>query len=164
MYSSRRRFHDSLIIVGILSFCLNDHGLLSIDLGGKGDITKTHVTVIETRNIPEVPSALAHQGRIYLVKDGGIVNCFDAKLGKRLFRTRLAATGSYFASPIAVNDRIYLTSVAGRITVLLAGDEYGVIAANDLSERILATPAVVDGTLYVRTLQHLYAFKRMESN
>lgn len=142
---------------------LDDHGLLSIDLGGKGDITKTHVHLLVERNIPEVPSPLTYRGRIYLVKDGGILNCLDTTTGKGLFRARLSATGSYFASPIAVNDRIYLASVAGTITVLQAGDDYREIAKNDLQERILATPAVVDDTLYVRTTQHLYAFKQMDS-
>jgi outer membrane protein assembly factor BamB len=141
---------------------LGDLGLLSIDLGGRGDITNTHVRVLEKRNIPEVPSALVHQGRIYLVKDGGLVNCFDDASGKRLFRARLAATGSYFASPIAAGDRIYLASVSGTITVLQAGDEYQVMARNDLSERILATPAIVEGTLYVRADGNLYAFQKTD--
>lgn len=137
---------------------LKDHGLLAIELGGQGDITKTHVRVLVKKQIPEVPSPLVHQGRVYLVADGGRVNCLDAKSGKKLFLKRLPATGSYYASPIAVGDNIYLTSIQGVITVLQAGDEYRDIATNNLSERILATPAAVDGALYVRTQQYLYAF------
>ena len=91
------------------------------------------------------------------------MNCFDEASGKRLFSARLGPTGSYFASTIAASDRIYLASVAGTITVLRAGDEYQVMAPNDLSERILATPAVVDGTLYVRTDTSLYAFLKADS-
>jgi outer membrane protein assembly factor BamB len=137
---------------------ITDHGLLSIELGGEGDVTETHVSVLEKKNIPEVPSPLVHQGRIYMVKNGGIVNCLDATSGDGLYRKRISASGSYYASPIAVGDKIYLASGQGVVTVLRAGDKLDVIAENDLSERIMATPAAVNDTLYVRTNEHLYAF------
>lgn len=79
--------------------------------------------------------------------------------GKRLFKKRLSATGTYYSSPIAVGDSIYLTSLNGVIAVLRAGDEYELLTENDLAEPIMATPAVVDGTLYVRTDKQLYAFR-----
>jgi outer membrane protein assembly factor BamB len=141
---------------------ISDHGLLAIELGGQGDVTETHTTVLQKRNIPEVPSPLAHQGRIYMVKNGGIVSCLDADSGEQLYRERLSAPGSYYASPIAVGDKIYLASLEGVVTVLKASDELDVLARNDLSERIMATPAVVDNTLYVRTDRHLYAFSSLE--
>lgn len=137
---------------------ITDHGLLSIELGGEGDVTETHVTVLERKNIPEVPSPLAHQGRIYMVKNGGIVTCLDATSGDVLYRKRIPASGSYYASPIAVGDHIYLASGKGVITVLRGGEKLDVMAENDLGERIMATPAAVDETLYVRTNDHLYAF------
>jgi outer membrane protein assembly factor BamB len=137
---------------------ITDHGLLSIRLGGEGDVTETHVNVLEKKNIPEVPSPLAHQGRIYMVKNGGIVTCLDAISGDVLYRKRISASGSYYASPIAVGDHIYLASGQGTVTVLRSGDQLDVIAENDLGERIMATPAAVDETLYVRTNDHLYAF------
>ena len=143
---------------GLFSSFMGDHGLLSIELGGQGNVTETHVKVLEKKNIPEVPSPLAHQDRIYLVKNGGIVSCVETGSGEVLYRKRISASGSYYASPIAVGDRIYLASGQGVITVLQAGDTLDVIATNDLSERILATPAAVDDTLYVRTDGHLFAF------
>jgi outer membrane protein assembly factor BamB len=141
---------------------LTDHGLISIELGGQGNVTDTHVKVLETKNIPEVPSPLAHQGRIYLVKNGGIVSCVDAESGELVYRERVPASGSYYASPILVGDRIYLASGQGVITVLQTGDKLDVLAINDLNERILATPAVVDDTLLVRTDGHLYASKSLD--
>ncbi len=137
---------------------VKDHGLLSIKLGGEGNVSETHVSVLEKQSIPEVPSPLVHDGRIYMIKNGGIVNCLDAETGKGLFKQRISARGSYYASPIVVGDNIYLTSGQGVVTVLRAADELDVIAMNDLSERIMATPAAVDGTLYIRTDEHLYAF------
>jgi hypothetical protein len=137
---------------------VKDHGLLAIKLGGEGDLTETHTTILEKRNIPEVPSPLITQGRLYMVKNGGIVSCIDVESGEGLQRMRVSASGSYYASPIAVGDRVYLASGNGVVTVLRAGDKLEVVAENDLGEKIMATPAAVDGTLYVRTDRRLYAF------
>ena len=62
---------------------VKDHGLLSIELGGKGNVTDTHVSILEKRNLPEVPSPLVHQGRIYMIKNGGILTCFDSASGEK---------------------------------------------------------------------------------
>ena len=137
---------------------ITDHGLLSIKLGGAGEVTEDSVRIIHKKDIPEVPSPLVVDGRIYIVKNGGILTCFDASSGKQLFRKRIRATGSYFASPIAVGDKIYLSSAQGVITVIRASDKLEVLAENKLAERTLATPAVVDDVIYVRTDKHLYAF------
>ncbi len=102
---------------------VKDHGLLSIKLGGEGNVSETHVSVLEKQSIPEVPSPLVHDGRIYMIKNGGIVNCLDAETGKGLFKQRISARGSYYASPIVVGDNIYLTSGQGVVTVLRAADE-----------------------------------------
>ena len=144
--------------IGRFQNFISDHGLLAIKLGGQGDVTESHVTILEKRNIPEVPSPLVHKGRIYMVKNGGILTCLDESSGDVLFRKRIGASGSYYASPIAVGDRIFLASGQGVITVLRASDKLDVIAENDLAERIMSTPAAVDNTLYVRTMDHLYAF------
>jgi len=135
-----------------------EHGLVAIKLGGKGDVTSTHVLWQEKRFIPEVPSPLYHDGRVYMIKDGGTVSCMDAKTGKLLYRKRLGAAGLYCSSPICADGRIYVASTKGVITVFAAGDTLEVLAKNDLKEQIFATPAVVDNNLYVRTDKHVYAF------
>jgi outer membrane protein assembly factor BamB len=135
-----------------------DHGLLAIKPGGKGDVTITHILWQEKTSIPEVPSPLYYKGRVYIVKDGGIVTCMDAKNGKRLYRERLGASGSYYSSPIAAQDRIYIASGKGDLVVFTAGDQFKVLARNNLGEPIMATPAIVDHKLYVRTAENLYAF------
>ena len=137
---------------------VKDHGLLSIEFGGEGNVTETHVRILGKKNLPEVPSPLVHQGRIYMIKNGGIITCLDSTSGERLYRKRISASGSYYASPIAVGDHIYLTSRQGVVTVLRGSDTLDVLAENDLSEKIMATPAVADNTLYLRTGSHLYAF------
>jgi outer membrane protein assembly factor BamB len=133
--------------------------VLAVRTGGKGDVTKSHVEWSDSRGIPEVPSPLLYHGRLYQVKNGGIVLSRDAKTGTKVFEARLGAPGGYYSSPVAANGRIYAASDAGVVVVFEGQDSLQVLARNDLGEPILATPAVADGTLYVRTTSHLYAFK-----
>jgi outer membrane protein assembly factor BamB len=141
------------MFVGLL-----DNAFLAIRPGGKGDVTKTHVAWKEKRSLPEVPSPLCYQGRLYLVKHGGIVTCLRAKTGKLVYRKRLGSSGLYYSSPVAGDGKVYLSSVEGKVIVLKAGDEFKVLARSDFGEPITATPALVDGKIYLRTQRHLYAF------
>ena len=131
---------------------------MAIKPGGHGDVTKTHVRWRHERALPEVPSPLYYRGRVYMVRDGGLISCLDAKTGQLLYRERVGAAGVYFSSPVAGDGKVYVASQRGVITVLAGGDAFKVLARNDLGEPIQATPALVDGKLYVRTEKHLYAF------
>jgi len=145
-------------IVESVGSWISEHGLTAIKPGGKGDVTATHVLWKEKRSVPEVPSPLYYDGRVYMIKNGGIVSCMDAETGKLLYRERLGAFGLYCSSPICAHGRIYIASRKGVITVFKAGDTLEVLARNDLKEAIFATPAVVENKLYVRTVKHMYAF------
>ena len=102
-----------------------------------------------------------YEGRIYAVQDGGRVTCWDAKTGKPLFeQERLGAEGEYYASPIAANGHIFLTSSRGTITTIRAGESLEVEARNDLGESVMTTPAIADSRLYVRSANRLWAFGR----
>ncbi len=132
-----------------------DHGLLAIRPEGDS------ATVVwrESTSIPEVPSPLFFQGRLFLVRNGGVTTCLNAETGKLIFRARAGAPGAYFASPVAADGRVYLASGDGVITVIAAAkDQLEVLARNDLGESIVATPAIARRTIYVRTARHLYAF------
>jgi outer membrane protein assembly factor BamB len=135
-----------------------ESAMLAVRPGGQGDMTQTSVVWREKRALPEVPSPLYYDGRVYLVKDGGVASCFDAKTGKLHYRDRLGATGFYYSSPVAGDGKVYTCSQKGVVTVFAAGDKLEVLSKNDLGESILATPALVDGRVYVRTETHLYAF------
>jgi outer membrane protein assembly factor BamB len=128
--------------------------------GGSGDITGSHVLWKQTEGLPYVPSGIVYRGQFLMVKDGGIVTAYDAKTGAEVYRRRAAANGTYYASPVAANGHIYCVSLDGVVTVLKAGAaKPEVIAENQkLDERIAATPAIADDTLYIRTDKHLYAF------
>jgi outer membrane protein assembly factor BamB len=129
--------------------------------GGTGDVTHSHVVWKQTKGLPYVPSAILYRGQYVMVKDGGVVTAYDAKSGDKIFEKRAAASGSYYASPVAADGHIFFASLAdGAITVLQAGAmKPEVVAENPpLGERLAATPAIADDTLYVRTAGHLYAF------
>ena len=138
-----------------ISTTTQDHGLLAIRPEGN---TAT-IEWRENNSIPEVPSPLLYDGRLYLTRNGGIVTCLDAATGKLTYRARAGAPGAYFASPVAAAGRVYLASGEGVVTVIAAGKEQlEVLARNDLGEEIVATPAIAGNAIYVRTLQTLYAF------
>jgi outer membrane protein assembly factor BamB len=133
-------------------------GLLAIKPGGKGDVTKTNILWREERGVPEVPSPLYYRKRVYMVRDGGLASCLDAETGRLLYRERLGPRGAYFSSPVAGDGKVYVAARRGVVVVFAAGDQWKVLARNDLGETIQATPALVDGKLYVRTEKHLYVF------
>ena len=134
--------------------------LVAVRAGGQGDITETHVAWKATRGLPYVASPLFYNGRIYLVRDGGMVSSFDAKTGRPFYlQERLDATGSYYASPVAADGRIYVASVAGKLSVIKAGgDKPEILHQAEFGQRILATPALAGDRLYLRTQTKLYAF------
>jgi outer membrane protein assembly factor BamB len=143
-----------------LSFLRNS--LLAVRPGARGALDNKHIAWQDSNSLPEIASPLCYQGRLYLVKHtprGGIVSCLQAKTGKLLYRQRLGAAGLFYASPVAGDGKIYVPSLRGTVVVLEAGDKFKVLARNDLGEAIGATPALVDGVIYVRTDKHLYAFK-----
>lgn len=132
---------------------------LAIRPGGRGDVTETHVVWKATRGLPYVPSPLYYDGRIYLVKNGGLASCFDAQTGRVNYQEeRLGALGDYYASPVAAAGKICVASQSGMVVVYRVGETLEVLARNALDEPILATPAIVDGKLYVRTQGRLFAF------
>ena len=134
-------------------------GLVAIKSDGKGDVTATGLLWREIKAVPEVPSPLYYDGLAYMIKNGGIATCVNARTGELLYRQRLGASGPYFSSPIIANGKIYIASLRGTVTVFEAGEHLKVLAKNEIGEEISATPAVVDGTLYLRTAEHLYAFR-----
>jgi outer membrane protein assembly factor BamB len=134
--------------------------LLAVKPGGRGDVTDTHVAWKFQRGLPYVPSPLYYDKRLYLVKDGGMLSCFDAVTGTPFYtQERLSAQGSYYASPVAADGRIYLFALNGKAIVLKAGgDKPEVLHTADFGERIAGTPALVEEMIYVRTQTKLYAF------
>jgi outer membrane protein assembly factor BamB len=126
--------------------------------GSKGEVSQTNIAWSERRGVPGVPSPLYYEGRLYTFLNGGIVFCRAAETGKLLYSGRLGELGYYYSSPVAADNKVYIASADGVVVVLEAGEELKILARNELDGPILATPALVDGKIYLRTESHLYAF------
>ncbi len=136
-----------------------ENALWAIRPGANGDLDESHRGWRTRRNLPEVPSPLYYRGQLYLFRKGAIASCLDARTGKEVARARLPAPGSYYSSPVAGDGKVYIAAESGTLMVIEAGRKLNVLAQNELGERIMATPAIADGTLYIRTEQGLYAFR-----
>ena len=132
--------------------------LLSIRPGATGDATQTHVRWRHPKLVPFCASPLFINNYVFSVKDGGILQCLDATTGKAMKPLRLEASGNYYASPVAGDEKIYLIDEQGRLTVVAARPDLQVLHTADFKADAYATPAVVDGRIYVRTGAHLYCF------
>jgi outer membrane protein assembly factor BamB len=134
--------------------------LIAVKPGGTGDITASHIAWEKTKGLPYVPSPLLYRGTLFMIKDGGLASCFDAATGAAHYeQQRLEMPGPFYASPVAAAGRIYLVNLDGKAATLAAGAKPEVLWRADFHERIAATPAIVDDTLYVRTATKLFAFK-----
>lgn len=135
------------------------NSMQAIKLGGRGDMTKSAVKWQHYKTLPNVPSPLLYGDVVYLVKDGGIVTTLDKHTGEVFKQGRLPdALDRYFASPVAADGKIFMTSEPGVISVLRHGEQWEVLAANKMDSECYATPAIVDDKLYVRTSKALYCF------
>ena len=108
-----------------------------------------------TKGIPYMTSPLLSHGMLHIFSDEGIYNCYEAKTGRVLKTVR--AAGSVRASMIANAERIYLTEENGTTTVFQNDATWTVLARNELSETVIASPAVAPGQLLIRGVKHLYA-------
>ncbi len=126
--------------------------------GAKGDITATHSAWIYAKQIPTTPSMLVAGQELYFVSDGGIASCLDAQTGTVHWSERLG--GDFSASPVCAEGRIYFQNEAGVGTVIKAGARFELISKNDLEESSLASYAVADNRLFIRTSAHLWAIRK----
>jgi outer membrane protein assembly factor BamB len=111
------------------------------------------------KNLPYIPAPLVYNDVFYMVRDGGIVTSLDVATGTLLKEGRTKeALGEYYASPVAADNKVFLASGEGKITVLKSGGEWEVLGVNDLGDEIHATPALSDGRIYVLTHGFLYCF------
>jgi len=141
-------------------FQQSQNALLAVRPGGSGDVTGSHVAWRHARGLPYVPTPLLYRGRLYLLKNGGLLTCLEAKSGEVLFQEeRLGVVGDNYASPVAADGKIAIVSQSGTVAVVGVADGLEVLARNPLGEPVLATPAIAHDALYVRSRQHLWAFK-----
>lgn len=145
-------YHRGLVYI---STGFDSSSMLAIRPNGTGNVTDSHVEWRVDRNIPKTPSMVAYRDHIYSVSDDGIMLCIEAASGKIIYRERLG--GKFSASPLLINDLLYFTDEEGTTTIVRAGlNEFQQVAENELGERTLATPAVAEDAILIRTAKALY--------
>ncbi len=122
--------------------------------GATGDATATHLAWTLRKGAPHTASMLVLGDELYAVSDGGIATCADARTGEVHWTERLG--GDFSASPVAAEGRIYFQNESGVGTVIKAGTKFEQLSKNDLGERTLASPAPIDGALFLRSESHLW--------
>ena len=130
--------------------------LMAIKPDGNGDVTDTHVVWSTTRSTPNIPSPVIVDDLLFMVTDkGGIARCLDAQTGEEFWKVRLG--GDHWASPIYGNGKLYFSSKHGEVTVLKASRKsHNIIARNEMDASFIASPAIVDSSLILRSTTHLY--------
>lgn len=104
-----------------------------------------------------IPSPLVYQGMFYTNANNGRLTAYDAASGERVYRARIGGVGgSYAASPIASDGRLYFTNEEGETFVVRAGASYELLSKNTVNGTVLSTPAASNGLLVIRTLTHVY--------
>lgn len=126
----------------------------AVRLGGRGDISKTHIEWRRERAMPYVPSPLLYGDCLHVIDDAGIYSCLDPTSGNALTQKRRG--GNTYSSPVGVADRVYLFEDSGRCTVIENEPGFQVVAVNELGEMVQTTPAITDGSLFVRGEEHLF--------
>jgi outer membrane protein assembly factor BamB len=128
--------------------------VLAVRPNGTGDVTATHVAWSTTRGAPYTPSPIAVGTELYIISDLGVLSCVDAQTGKIHWQQRIG--GNYSASPVFADGRLYFLSEEGIATVIAPGTAFRKLAVNELDGATLASMAVANGSIFIRSLTHLY--------
>jgi outer membrane protein assembly factor BamB len=145
-------FHQGIIY---LTRGYRNSPYLALRPGGRGDVSQSHVQWRAPGGGSYVPSLVHYEGLLYLTNDVGVLTCAEASTGERVWQMRL--DGVFFASPVAADGKVYFVSQTGETTVVKAGRTPEILARNDLGERIVASPAIAAGQIFLRSDTRLFA-------
>ena len=145
-------FHDGMIY---MSRGYRSGPYMAIRPGGRGDVTATHIAWESQTGAPYISSLVHDGGLIFMATDVGGVTVVDAKTGARVWQQRIE--GIFSASPVAGDGKVYFASETGETIVVRSGRTPEVIARNDIGARMMASPAISDGQIFLRTDDHLFA-------
>ena len=140
--------------------------IYAIRPGGNGDLTlkdgkesSDFIAWSKQRGGPYMPTPIAYGELLYTCSNQGVLTAYNAKTGERVYQERLGGTGGAFtASPVASDGKLYFSSEDGDVFVVKAGPKYEFLSKNPVGEVMMATPAISDGLVIVRTVSHLFAF------
>jgi outer membrane protein assembly factor BamB len=159
-----KRAVSSPVVVGDLVFgtCGSGGGgnfVAAVKLGGKGDVTSSHLAYTVKASAPYVPTPVASGDRIYWVSDDGVASCVEASTGRIVWKERVTEkpTDKYpwYGSPVLAHGKIYAVSSKGEVAVLAASDEFKILARNPLGEGSHSSPCIDGDRIYFKTFTHL---------
>jgi outer membrane protein assembly factor BamB len=135
---------------------------LALKAGGSGDVTGTPRLVWSyDKGTAYVPSPILYGDYLYLMTGNGTISCLDAKTGKLQYEgARVPKPTMFLASPVAYEGKILLTSEEGDTFIIKAGPKHEVLGTNSLGEPVYASPAIADGSIFIRGEKNLYAIGR----
>lgn len=145
-----------VIAAGVIIAPTRQRPLLALKPGGRGDVTDTH-KLWQFENGPDVPTPVSDGTNLYIVNDGGVVFCLDIKTGQPVYGPERLKPGTYSASPVLADGRLYITSEEGLTSVFAAGPKFEVLAENAIDEYTLSSVAISQGQIFLRTEKNLYA-------
>jgi outer membrane protein assembly factor BamB len=123
----------------------------------KGEESSEFIAWSKPRGGPYTPTPLIYGDLMYILSNNGVLAAYNAKTGERLYQERVGKGGSYSASPVAANGRLYLTSEDGEINVVKTGPKFELIGENSVGEVTMATPAIAGDLMIIRGLKHVIA-------
>ena len=131
--------------------------LLAVDPSGSGDVTDTHIVWRNRKGAPEIPSPLIVDDLMFMVNEGGVISCVEAKNGNPVWKGRVG--GNHWASPLYAGGNIYFFSMEGRVSVISAARAFKLLARNAFDGEFIASGAVAGNALILRSLTHLYCIE-----
>jgi len=148
---------------GLLIAPTRNRPMLALRPGGSGDVTQSH-KVWSFDLGPDVPSPVSDGKLLYVVRDNGVIHALDVKTGGVVWGPERLKTGAYSASPVLVDGKLYITSEnEGLTSVVAAGPKFEILAENPLDDYTLASPAVSNGQIFIRTEKFLWAIGKSSS-
>ena len=130
--------------------------MIALRPGGRGDVTQSHKLWQFSRG-PDVPTPVSDGTLVFVVTDNGVAYALDAKIGTTIWGPSRLKSGTYSASPVLADGRVYATNEDGMTTVFKAAATFELLAENPLNDYTLSSPAVSDGQIFIRTAKHLFA-------
>jgi outer membrane protein assembly factor BamB len=129
--------------------------MLVLKAGGRGDVTTSH-KLWDFQNGPDVPTPVSDGTYLYVINDRGIAYCLELKTGKPVYGPERLTPGTYSASPLLADGKIYITNEDGVVSVYRAGPKFEILAENKMDDYTLSSIAVKEGQLFLRTAGWLW--------
>ena len=157
-------------LIFVVSAYVSTYPIYAIRPTATGDITlpkdqevNDHIAWSKKRGGVYIPTPLVYGDLLYLCSDKGVLTCYKAVTGELVYQQRVAP-GGFFASPVAADGKIYFAGEDGDVFVVKAGTQYELIATNTIGEALMATPAISEEMIFVRSISHVYGIADRTAN